>query len=63
MLINAGTGVWYGPDTLVQQGSSTFLNYSDAILEIEGGGAWGAGDAPDPSGTFENNGTVDVADG
>ena len=57
-LINAGTGVWYGPDTLTQEENSTFLNYSDATLEIEGGGTWGYGSgAPDPSGTFENNGT------
>ena len=60
---SAGAGVWFGPDTLTQEESSTFLNYSGATLVIEAGGTWGAGDAPDPSGTFENNGTVTVTDG
>ncbi len=63
-LINAGAGVWYGPDMLIQEESSTFLNYSNATLVIEAGGTWGFDDeAPDPSGTFDNNGTVTVADG
>ncbi len=63
-LINAGAGVWYGPDTLIQEESSTFLNYSNATLEIEAGGTWGFDyGAPDPSGTFDNNGTLIVADG
>ena len=62
-LINDGAGVWYGPDILTQEGSSTFLNYSGATLQIVGGGTWGEGNAPDASGTFENNGTVTVTDG
>ncbi len=62
--INDGAGVWYGPDTLIQEESSTFLNYSNATLVIENGGTWGSDDeASDPSGTFDNNGTVTVADG
>jgi fibronectin-binding autotransporter adhesin len=62
-LLSAGTGVWYGPDTLVQQDNSTFLNYSGATLSIEAGGNWGLGDETDPSGTFQNSGTLIVADG
>ena len=62
-LLSAGTGVWYGPDTLTQQENSTFLNYSGATLTIDAGGTWGSGDEIDPSGTFQNNGTLIVADG
>jgi fibronectin-binding autotransporter adhesin len=62
-LINAATGVWYDTDTLTQEEDSTFLNDSGATLEIEGAGTWGAGNNPDPSGTFENNGTLDVTNG
>ena len=62
-LLSAGAGVWYGPDTLTQEEGSTFLNYSNATLEIEGGGTLAADDDLDPSGTFENNGAITVADG
>ena len=62
--INDGSGVWYGSDMLTQEGTSTFLNDSNATLVIENGGTWGYGiGASDPSGTFDNNGTVTVADG
>ncbi len=63
MLINDGAGVWYGPDKLTQEENSTFLNYSNATLKIENGGTWGFDEALDTSGTFDNNGTVTVADG
>jgi hypothetical protein len=63
-LINAGAGVWYGPDSLTQEESSTFLNNSAASMTIEAGGTWGFNFlAPDASGTFENDGVLTVADG
>ncbi|MGO9922926.1 MAG: beta strand repeat-containing protein, partial [Isosphaeraceae bacterium] len=64
MLINAGAGVWYGPDTLNQEEDSTFLNYSGATLQIVGGGTLDDDSSVnDSSGTFENNGAIIVADG
>jgi hypothetical protein len=64
MLINDVSGIWYGSDTLYQEENSTFLNYSNATLIINGGGSWAAyTGALDPSATFENNGSVTVADG
>ena len=62
-LINESSGVWYGADTLTQEADSTFLNDSASSLEIQGGGTWGSDETTDPSGTFENLGTVTVADG
>jgi len=63
MLISAGAGVWYGPDVLNQGEDSTFLNYSNATLQIVGGGTLVADTTLDSSGTFENNGAIIVADG
>ncbi|HKI21775.1 MAG TPA: hypothetical protein VKA15_28045, partial [Isosphaeraceae bacterium] len=64
LLLNAGAGVWYGPDVLTQEESSTFLNYSNATLKITGGATWGYDSlANDPLGTFENNGAIIVAGG
>ncbi len=63
-LINAGAGVWYGPDNLTQEESSTFLNARAATLKLESGPTSNDDSvAPDDSGTFENQGTLTVGDG
>jgi hypothetical protein len=68
MLINAGAGVLYGPDTLTLGEDSTFLIGSSnpgptPTLQIVGGGTVAASGAFDSTGTFENNGAITVADG
>ncbi len=61
--INAGAGVWYGPDVLQLGEDATFLNYSGATLQFVGGGSLDADYTLDASGTFENNGAIFAADG
>ncbi len=46
MLLNAGAGIWYGPDVLDQEEDSTFLNATGATLQIEDGGTWDTTTAP-----------------